>query len=65
MSEIIEKPKNENVDKEGGVEKRMMANLLTDYEMTLNFMKAIEGPGWLEDQPQGVNVKGSLEYVMN
>lgn len=50
---------------ENRIETGWQPNLLTDYDRTMAFMHAIEAPGWLEGQPQGLNIKGSLTYVMN
>jgi hypothetical protein len=58
-------PHEEVASDENKIESAFNANLLTNYEETLRLMEAIEGPSWLKDQPQGLNVKGSFEYVMN
>ena len=50
---------------EGKIETGFNANLLSNYEATMTYMKAIEGPCWLEDQPQGVEIKNSFEHVMD
>lgn len=65
MEKHFDKPQEEASFDENKSETELRPNLLTDHETTMAFMKAIEGPGWLEDQPQGPNVRGSLEYVMN
>jgi hypothetical protein len=39
------------------------ANLITNYELTLEFMKAIEGPGWLEDQENMGSAKNTFKYI--
>jgi hypothetical protein len=46
-------------------ENSLNANLLTNYEATVLFMQAIEGDTWPGNQPQGLNIKYCLTYVMN
>ena len=41
------------------------ANLFTNYETTIEFMKVIEGPGWLEDQENMGGAKNTFEHIMN
>ena len=61
-----EKKPQENISlDEARIENIFNANLLTNYEATLIFMKVIEGPGWLENQPKGINIKNTLEHVMD
>jgi hypothetical protein len=65
LKKISQGPHEEVASDENKIETAFNANLLTNYDETLRLMEAIEGPTWLKDQPQGLNVKGSLEYVMN
>jgi len=58
-------PYKEIAPYEAKIERIFDANLLTNYETTMTYMKAIEGKGWLEDQPQGKDIKGSFEHVMD
>lgn len=41
------------------------ANLLTNYEVTMEFLKVIEGPGWLEQHKGLEDVETTIGYVMN
>jgi hypothetical protein len=65
MERQEKQPKKDDALDEGKIEKQFNSNLLTNYEKTMDFMKAIEGPGWLENQPQGVDIKNSFEHVMD
>lgn len=49
---------------EGRIESVLNANLLTNFDTTLIFMKTIEGSGWLENLPKDPKARGTFEYVM-